>query len=469
MAPRSRSRVAKVASRRRGTAGGGAGIIQFVNHWQDYPAAHRLAMRRNAGPLAVGLLCLLSLVHAWSARADPGEPPPDLIVAGDGSGAFRTIQSALDSIPKNGRLRERRVVFIKDGLYREKVRIDPHCVTLRGQSRKGVRIEFEQLNDEFQKSPDKLGRAVININGDDVVLKNLTVSNTARNSSLHAFTVYGRGDRTITLDCDLVSDGNDTCSLWNGEKGRYYHVRCHFQGSVDFLCPRGWCYAVDCSFYEVRNTAALWHDGSRDADQKLVLRRCSFDGAADWVLGRHHHDAQFFLLDCTFSRTMKDQPLGRYVYADAAKDRETAAQIRWGERNYYHNCHREGGDYPWHGDNLGESAQAPKAAEVTAAWTFGGKWDPEGTAPVGIAKVEKDGGEVRVTFGEEVSVRGRPELGGRVGSATFAGGSGTRVLAFRATEGAAGPWELKLRNGDVFASAASVSIRRAAEGPVKAR
>ena len=104
-------------------------------------------------------------------------PKPDITVAADGSGDFKTIQAAVASIPSTNR--ERVVVFIKDGVYKEKVRVDASFVTLRGQSRKGTRIEFPQLNDDFTKNPDELGRAVINVNGDDFVLENLTAENTA--------------------------------------------------------------------------------------------------------------------------------------------------------------------------------------------------------------------------------------------------------------------------------------------------
>src|SRR5580704_4887754 len=88
---------------------------------------------------------------------------PDLTVAGDGSGNFKTIQQALDSIPHDNR--QRIIILIKDGVYHEKVRIDPGFVTLRGESRQGTRIEFAQGTDEFTNQPDKIGRAVLNING----------------------------------------------------------------------------------------------------------------------------------------------------------------------------------------------------------------------------------------------------------------------------------------------------------------
>lgn len=45
--------------------------------------------------------------------------------------------------------------------------------------------------------------------------------------------------------------------------------------------------------------------------------------------------------------------------------------ILWGKRVYYQNCHRAGGDYAWHKDNL-----AINPASITVAWTFDGRWNP---------------------------------------------------------------------------------------------
>jgi pectinesterase len=396
--------------------------------------------------------------------------PPDRVVAADGSGDYRTIQAALAALPRS--IRERRVILIKDGVYKEKIRIDAPCVTLRGQSRKGTRIEFPQLSVDFDRAPDPIGRAVINIQGDDVVLENLTAANTADTEGAragelfgrHAFTVMGRGDRTVTLDCDFLSNGADTVALWEGRRGRYYHARCHFRGGVDFFCPRGWCYATDCTFDEVRNSAALWHDGSAAKDQKLVIRRGVFQGANDWWLGRHHRDAQFYLLDCTFSATLADRPIARVHYPDPKKEQQVTDAIRWGERCYYFNCHREGGDLAWHRDNLATAEGAPTPEQITPAWTFAGRWDPEDRSPPAIAKVTMTDGGVTLTWAEDVTVQGRPRVRLKSGAtAVYDSGSGSPTLLFRTTAPAVGdePIALELEQSSLVASLATAHPRRA--------
>jgi pectinesterase len=420
----------------------------------------------------LSLLASLLLVPL-AALAAPAPLPikPDLTVAADGSGNFTTVQAAVAAIPAGNR--ERMVIFIKNGTYREKVRIEARCVTLRGESREGTRIEFPQGREEFNAQPDKLGFAVVNVHADDCVIENLTVENTHGVIGKHAFAVYGNADRTVITDCNLYSQGNDTLSLWKGDTGRYYHARLKVRGSVDFVCPRGWCYLVDSELYEVNPGAhaAIWHDGSKDRDQKFVLRNVRFDGVANWRFARHHVDAQFYLIDCTFSAAMRDLAPARVIYpldnatatdADRKRNRDLDAQNRWGERFYYFNCRRTGGDYAWHADNLATAPGAPTPDQITAKWTFAGTWDPENAAGPAIQSVTASAGSIRVVFAENVTVKGRPALTLQAGgSAVYASGSGSNTLVFATTATSPVPIAIELNGGAIVATEAAATLRRA--------
>jgi pectinesterase len=396
-------------------------------------------------------------------------PKPDLIVAADGSGDFKTIQAAVESIPQTNA--DRVVVFIKNGRYREKVRVDASFVTLRGQSLPGVRIEFPQLDEDFTKTPDAIGRAVINLNhANDFVLENLTVENTAGQIGPHAFTILSNGDRTVIVDCDVLSHGADTVALWNKEGGRYYHARCRFEGSVDFVCPRGWCYVTNCAFYEMKDTAAVWHDGSRDKDMKFVLRDCRFDGTNGWNLARHHHDGQFYFLGCRFARTMIDRPPFRVIYpleggapsaANIARNKELDKSNVWGERAYFSDCHRDGGDFNWLTNNLAAAPGEPKPEQISAAWTFAGRWDPERKAGPVIQQVKPEGGQIIVGFSENVTVKGRPQLVLRGGLADYVSGSGSDTLVFKVQGKPGGVISVDLNDGAIIATEAGAALRPA--------
>jgi pectinesterase len=298
-----------------------------------------------------------------------------LRVAADGSAPFASIQAALDAIP----WQETRwvVVHVAPGVYKEKLRIQKCRVILKGAGRDKTRIEYAQLRADYEKRPDKLGPGVVNIFADEVVLDDLTVANTGDVLGPHQFALYGNGDRIVLTNSDFVGLGGDTVALWESLYGCYYHENCSFKGGVDFVCPRGFCFITRSRFYEVAKTAAIWHDGRCWKDYKLVITDSELDGVPGWQLGRYHNDAQFYLLRCRFSASMADQPL-----VQTSKDERA---LKWGERVYFHDCHREGGDYAWHRDNLAKAFGAPRPEDVTPAWTFGGRWDP---LPI-VREVEK--------------------------------------------------------------------------------
>jgi len=191
----------------------------------------------------------------------------------------------------------------------------------------------------------------------------------------HQFTIRGfDATRIALLYSTIISDGGDAVALWNRDEGMYYHSNCAFEGWVDYLCPRGSCYITDSKFFGHNMSASIWHDGSADRDQKFVIRNSHFDGVPGFPLGRHHRDAQIYLLDCTFSRNMADRP----IYTPNSPN--TVPWI-WGERHYFFNCQRVEKNFSWFADNLHQAEGSPLQEQVTAHWTFAGKWDPETTLP----------------------------------------------------------------------------------------
>lgn len=408
---------------------------------------HTLALLKAAGPAPVAL--------------EPLPIRPDIIVAADGTGDFKSVHAAVQSVPLNNR--DRVVILIKKGIYREKVRVDAARVTLRGESRTETRLEATVAQGIGR---DDRGQGVLNLSATahDCVIENLTVRNTHGQLGVHAFAIFGRADKTVIQDCDVLSHGNDTLSLWRGREedaalesaampaddlgvlkngGRYYHARLRVEGSVDFICPRGWCYLVDSQITQLNPgaTAAMWHDGSNDPDKKFVLRRCSFDGPPNWYLARRHHDGQFYFIDCRFSERMRDQQPYRQRYplnggtptqADSERNKRYDLTNKYGDRNYFYNSRRIGGDYAWHRDNLADAPGSPSAEQITAAWTFAGTWDPERRDAPFLVSIERNSpGIYSVTFSEAVTAKGKPRLA--LGDDTFAeltSGSGTRNLTF---------------------------------------
>lgn len=352
---------------------------------------------------------LLSFLLFWTNWGNNNAR--QIVVAPDGSGDFKTIQAAIESVSPADSSGTQRVIFIKNGVYREKLFIDKrHFLTLRGQSEKGVQIVFSQARDIWRCShPDDYGTATLNINARDLTFEKLSVINEygflakgdttiscqsdagaapvnpagpnryalPREVGETAGTKIVRKDghqmalrsmpgavRLIVKNCTFRALGGDTVSPWDVDAGMYYFKDCTMEGGVDFYCPRGWAYAENCRFICHNKNAAIWHDGSKSKSEKTVLKNCTFEGDDDFKLGRFHREAQFYLIGCRFAKNMADADI--YWVTTAPNP------LQWGKRVYYHDCHHDGGDYAWHKNNLPVSP-----TRITVAWTFDGKWNPK--------------------------------------------------------------------------------------------
>ena len=338
-------------------------------------------------------LLLLLLVTGVIGGSNSFAYAPTVRVAQDGSGDFRTIQAALNSLPAHAA--QQRVVLIQNGTYPEQVFIDgKDHITLLGQSEKGVIMTNSLARDAYRCAGnlDDWGVATLNLrNSPDITLEKLTVINSYGFQATAPVTIDCPADasgkktisktghqmalrtmpgttRLIVKNCTFRALGGDTVSPWDVEAGMYYFKDCTMEGGVDFYCPRGWGYAENCRFICHNMEAAIWHDGSAHKDSKTVLKNCTFEGDDNFKLGRFHREAQFFLVDCKFPKNMADADIYWAKSGPGAK--------QWGRRVYYANCHRQGGDYAWMRDNLATAENAPTPKNINAGWTFGGLWNP---------------------------------------------------------------------------------------------
>ena len=335
---------------------------------------------------------LMALCVSSSIKAQNNLPAgkAGIIVDSAGKGNFKSIQDAINSLSDSSATT--RIIFIKKGTYHEKIFITKHNIELEGEDRDKTMIIYDIARDEWRcDHADDWGVATMNLNGNDITLKNLTVANNYGFDYIEPRTVICASDSTkkkvITnaghqmalrsmkstrlkaVNCRFRAYAGDTVSPWNLVDGMFYFKDCIMEGGVDFYCPRGWAWAENCKFFANTGPASIWHDGSGNADFKTVLMNCSFDGYVGFNLGRYHKDAQFYLINCKFSKNMADKDI--YLVP-------TTNTIQFGRRVYYFNCHKEGGDFSWFSNNLQTAMGSPKANEINVDWLFKGKWRPDG-------------------------------------------------------------------------------------------
>ena len=314
-----------------------------------------------------------------------------LIVDINGKGDFTSVQSAINSLSDT--FKTPRIIFIKNGIYKEKIFITKHNIILQGEDREKTIITYDIARDEWRcDHKDDWGVATLNLDGNDITLKDITIANDygfnykephtipcSADSVTHQKIITNTGHqmalrsmkstRLKAINCRFRAFAGDTVSPWNLIDGMFYFKDCVMEGGVDFYCPRGWAYAEGCHFFANTGPASIWHDASGNPDFKTVLVNCTFDGYDGFNLGRFHKDAQFYLINCKFSKNMADKDI--YLVT-------TNNILQWGRRVYYFNCHREGGkDYSWYNDNLKLANGSPTSDKINAGWVFKNNWDPE--------------------------------------------------------------------------------------------
>jgi len=306
-----------------------------------------------------------------------------IVVDANGNGEFKTIQAAINSLPATAN--EVRTIFIKKGVYNEKLFIEKSNIVLEGEEKEKTIITAAIARDEWRcEHKDDWGVATVNVKANDISLLNLTIVNSfgfdfkeekiidcpldtanrqkkiGKNGHQMALRAMNC-TRLKAVNCHFKSLAGDTVSPWETENGMWYFKDCLMEGGVDFYCPRGWAYAENCEFITHGGTAAIWHDGSGNQDSKTVLVNCRFKGYDGFLLGRYHREAQFYLIGCVFADNMRDSAIYRVATNNA---------INWGHRVYYYNCHRKAGDYKWFADNINKES----ADKINAKWVFGERW-----------------------------------------------------------------------------------------------
>ncbi len=338
-------------------------------------------------------ILILAVLGGWvnpsCISAQPTGKAKRIVVAADGSGDYKTIQGALNSLPDSANTP--RTIFIKNGNYAEKIYLEKRNIILEGEDREKTILIASIARDEWRCGhTDDWGVATLNVGASDLTLKNLTITNNfgfdyqektiwcasdtsatkqktlRKDGHQMALRTMNMATRLKAVNCRFRAFGGDTVSPWEIYNGMWYFKDCIMEGGVDFYCPRGWAWAENCEFISHTGPAAIWHDGSGNPDSKTVLVNCKFSGYDGFLLGRYHREAQFFLINCSFASNMKDADI--YLVP-------TNTPLQWGRRIYYYNCHRQGGnDFSWYANHLPAGV---KETDITVNWVFGNRWAPE--------------------------------------------------------------------------------------------
>lgn len=173
------------------------------------------------------------------------------VVDCSGGGDFTTLQACLDALPSKPA--EWRTVFVRPGVYREKVTLDVYKdkVAIVGLPDGGGQLPRIVWNDYSGRVVDGYEMTTydsytMSLQADDVLLKDLTVENDAGRVG-QAVALETRGDRIRIEGCRLIGD-QDTF-FTKGYVSRIYVGRCYIEGTTDFIFGPSIVYFDNCRIH----------------------------------------------------------------------------------------------------------------------------------------------------------------------------------------------------------------------------
>lgn len=216
----------------------------------------------------------------------------DYVVASDGSGDYTTLQQAVNAAPSNSS--EEIVIFMKKGIYREKVEVpsSKSHLTLIGEDADSTVVVWDDYAGRIVDGVElnTFTSWTIRIDAPDFKAINLCFENDARPNGSgdgQNVAVSSYGDRNIFLHCRMIA-WQDT--YYSGSDDRQYFKDCYIEGAVDYIFGHSTVIFDSCQIHTVRSGGYITA-ASTEEDHKYgyVFRHCNLTsppGEAGVYLGR---------------------------------------------------------------------------------------------------------------------------------------------------------------------------------------
>ncbi|MCO7174977.1 pectinesterase family protein [Sporolactobacillus kofuensis] len=161
-------------------------------------------------------------------------PAKIIVVAQDGTGDYTTIQDAVNAIPSDNTMRT--IIYIKNGIYKEKVSIPQDYVSIIGESRDQTVIDWDDYggtNGQSGNVGSTFASQTVGVTGDYFRASNLTIKNSREPRVTYgtAVALSVKSDQAVFENMKIISH-QDT--LYTGSGRQYYH-NSYIEGDVDFI------------------------------------------------------------------------------------------------------------------------------------------------------------------------------------------------------------------------------------------
>jgi pectinesterase len=201
------------------------------------------------------------------------------VIAQDGSGNFKTVQEAFNSIPVNNKMPI--TIFIKNGIYKEKLHLDSSktFVTLIGEDKFNTILTYDDHTGKISPKGDTINTRTSSsflIKADDFTAKNITFQNDAGFTAGQAVAVEADGDRNAFFNCRFV--GFQDVLFTNNDHARQYYKNCYVEGTTDFIFGSSTVWFEQCHIHSKKNSHVTAASTPKENQFGYVFNDCILTG-----------------------------------------------------------------------------------------------------------------------------------------------------------------------------------------------
>lgn len=223
-------------------------------------------MKRTIAYLLLMLFCTTSFAQT-------------MVVAKDGSGKFRTVQAALNAVPKKNK--KPITIFIKNGIYSEKLLLDSSkdFVRLVGEDRFNTVLTYNDHTGKLSPAGDTINTRTsysFKIRANSFTAENITFKNEAAFNAGQAVAVESNGDKAIFRNCRFL--GNQDVLFTNSNASRQYYENCYIEGTTDFIFGSATVWFEKCHIHSKKNSHVTAASTPKEKEFGYVFNDCILTG-----------------------------------------------------------------------------------------------------------------------------------------------------------------------------------------------
>ena len=202
-----------------------------------------------------------------------------ITVAQDGSGNYKTVQAAFNSISLNNK--KPVIIYVKNGIYKEKLILDSskNFITLIGEDKFETILTYDDHTGKISPKGDTINTYTSQSfleAADNFTAQNIFFQNDAGYSAGQAVAIQITGDKTTFLNCRFA--GNQDVLFASKPNTRQYFERCYIEGTTDFIFGPSIAWFQQCHIHSKKNSHVTAASTPKENEFGYVFNDCVLTG-----------------------------------------------------------------------------------------------------------------------------------------------------------------------------------------------